>query len=117
MVVFVDDILIFSKNEKEHAHHLKEIMDTLRAHQLRTKFSKCHFWRKEVRFLGHIVSKEGLAVDPAKMVAVQDWKTPRNATEVRSFLGLSGFYRKFIRGFAKISAPLTRLTYKNLAFT
>ena len=69
-----------------------------------------------MRFLGHIVSKEGLVVDPAKVVAVQDWKTPRNATEVRSFLGLAGFYRKFIRDFAKISASLTRLTKKNLVF-
>ena len=116
VVVFVDDILIFSKSEEEHAQRLKEIKDTLRAHQLKENFSKCHFWREEVRFLGHIVSKEGLAVDPANVVAVQDWKTPGNATEVRSFLGLAGFYRKFIRDFAKISAPLTRLTKKNLAF-
>jgi len=116
VVVFVYDILIFSKIEEEHAQHLKEIMETLRVHQLKAKFSKCHFRREEVRFLGYIVSKEGLAVDPAKVVAVQDWKTPRNATEVRSFLGLAGFYRKFIWDFAKISAPLTRLTKKNLVF-
>ena len=82
VVVFVDDILIFSKNEEGHAQHLKAIMETLRTHQLKAKFSKCHFWREEVRFLGHIVSKEGLAVDPTKVVAVQDWKAPRNATEV-----------------------------------
>ena len=81
VVVFVDDILIFSKNEEEHALHLREVMDTLRTHQLKAKFSKCHFWR-EVRFLGHVVSKEGLAVDPAKVVVVQDWKVPKNATEV-----------------------------------
>ena len=68
----MDDILIFSKNEEEHALHLREVMDTLRAHQLKAKFSKCHFWRKEVRFLGHVASKEGLVVDPAKVVAVQD---------------------------------------------
>ena len=82
VVVFVDDILILSKNEEEHAQHLKEVMDTLRAHQFKAKFSKCHFWREEVRFLGHVVSKEGLAVDPAKVVVVQDWTVPRNATEV-----------------------------------
>ena len=69
----IDDILIFSKNEKEHAQYMKEIMETLSIHQLKAKFSKCHFWREDVRFLGHIVSKEGLAVDPAKVVAVQDW--------------------------------------------
>ena len=116
VVVFVDDILIFSNSEQEHAQHLRAIMETLRVYQLKAKFSICHFWREEVRFLGHIVSKEGLAVDPAKVVAVQDWKTPKNATEVRSFLGLAGFYRKFIRDFAKISAPLTRLKKKNLVF-
>ena len=82
VVVFVDDILIFSKNEEQHALHLREVMDTFRAHQLKAKFTKCHFWREEVRFLGHVVSKEGLAVDPAKVVDVQDWKVPRNATEV-----------------------------------
>ena len=87
-------------------------MDTLRAHQLKAKFSKCHFWREEVRFLGHVVSKQGLAVDPAKVVAVQDWKIPKNPTEVRSFLGLAGYYKKFIKDFAKISAPLTRITKK-----
>ena len=82
VLVFIDDILIYSKPEAEHANHLRIVFSTLRHHQLRAKFSKCHFWREEVRFLGHIVSKEGLAVDPTKAVAVQDWKTPRNATEV-----------------------------------
>ena len=117
VVVFVDDILVFSKNKEEHSLHLREVLETLRAHNLKAKFSKCHFWRKEVRFLGHVVSKEGIAVDPAKVVAIQDWKVPKNATEVRSFLGLAGYYRKFIKDFAKISAPLTRLTKKNLVFT
>jgi len=116
VVVFVDDIFVFSKDEEEHARHLKEVMDTLRAHELKAKFSKCHFWRKEVLFLGHIVSKQGIAVDPAKVAAVQDWKVPKNVTEVRSFLGLAGYYRKFIKNFAKISAPLTWLMKKNLAF-
>ena len=71
---------------------------------------------EEVRFLGHVVSKEGIAVDPAKVVAIQDWKVPKNATKVRSLLGLAGYYRKFIKEFAKISTPLTRLTKKNLAY-
>ena len=83
----MNDILIFSRSEEEHALHLREVLDTLRAHQLKAKYSKCHFWRKEVRFLGHVVSKEGIAVDPAKVVAIQDWKVPRKAMEVRSFLG------------------------------
>ena len=88
VVVFVDDILTFLKNEEEHARHLKEVMDTLRAHQLKAKSSKCHFGEKGVRFLGHIVSKQGLAVDPAKMVAVQDRKAPTRTIEVRSSLSL-----------------------------
>ena len=116
VLVFVDDILVYSRTEEEHKGHLRIVMEVLRKHQLKAKFSKCHFWRREVRFLGHIVSKQGIAVDPAKVVAVQDWKTPKNATEVRSFLGLAGFYRKFIKDFTKISAPLTRLTKKNLDF-
>ena len=82
VVVFIDDILIFAKSEEEHAQHLKEVMDTLQAHQLKAKFSKCHFWREEVRFLGPVVSKEGIAVDPAKVVAGQDWKVPWNTTKV-----------------------------------
>ena len=74
VVFFVDGILIFSRSEEEHALHLRKVLETLRAHQLKAKFSKCHFWRKEVRFLGHVVSKEGIAVDPTKVVAIQDWR-------------------------------------------
>ena len=118
VVVFVDDIFIISKSEEEHARHLREVLKTLRAHQLKVKFSKCHFWRKEVRFLRHVVlSKDRIAVDPAKVVAVQDWQIPKNATKVRRFLGLAGYYRKFIKDFAKISTPLTRLTKKNMTFS
>ena len=116
VVVFVDDILVFSKSEEEHALHLREVLETLRAHNLKAKFSKCHFWRREVRFLGHVVSENGIAVDPAKVATVHDWPTPKNATDVRSFLGLAGYYRKFIQGFSKIAAPLTQLTKKNQAF-
>ena len=91
-------------------------MEVLRKHQLKAKFSKCHFWRREVRFLGHVVSESGIAVDPAKVATVQDWPTPKNATDVRSFLGLAGYYRKFIQDFSKIAAPLTQLTKKNQSF-
>ena len=115
-MVFVDDILIFSKSEKEHVLHLREVLKTLRAHQLKAKFSKCHFWRKEVRFLGYVVSKNGIVVDPTKVVAVQDWKIPKNATEKRSLLGLAGYYRKFIKDFTKVAAPLICLTGKNQFF-
>ena len=88
VLVFVDDILIFSKDEEEHARHLVEVMDTLRAHQLKAKSSKCHFGEKGVRFLGHIVSKQGLVVDPAKVVAVQNRKAPTRTIEIRSSLSL-----------------------------
>jgi len=116
VVVFVDDILVFSKNAEEHGEHLREVLETLRKHKLKMKFSKCNFWKEEVKFLGHIVSGKGLSVDPSKIEAIQNWQTPRNATEVRSFLGLVGYYRKFIRDFAKVVVPLTRLTKKNLVF-
>jgi len=116
IVVFVDDILVFSNSEEEHGEHLREVLETLREHKLKAKFSKCNFWKEEVKFLGHIVSGKGLSVDPSKLKAIQDWQTPRNATEVRSFLSLAGYYRKFIRDFAKVAVPLTRLTKKNLVF-
>jgi len=92
------------------------VLETLRKHKLKVKFSKCNFWKEEVKFLGHIVSGKGLSVDLSKIEAIQNWQTPRNATEVRSFLGLAGYYRKFIRDFAKVAVPLTRLTKKNLVF-
>jgi len=91
-------------------------MEVLRKHQLKEKFSKCHFWEREVRFLGHVVSENGIAVDPGKVATVQDWPTPKNVTDVRSFLGLAGYYRKFIQDFSKIAAPLTQLTKKNQSF-
>jgi len=116
VVVFVDDILVYSKTEEEHRVHLRRVLETLRKHQLKAKFSKCHFWRSEVRFLGHVVSAQGISVDPAKVAAVQDWRRPRNATDIRSFLGLAGYYRKFIQNFSSIAAPLTALTRKDVNF-
>ena len=88
MVVFVDDMLIFSKDRKENEDHLRQVLGTLRNNKLKAKFLKFHFWREEIRFLGHVVSKDGIAADPTKIVVVQDWKVPKNAMEVRSFLGL-----------------------------
>ena len=99
VVVFIDDILVYSKDAHEHEQHLRIVLETLREKKLYAKLSKCDFWLKEVSFLGHIVSTEGIRVDPAKIEAVVNWKSPQNVTEVRSFLGLAGYYRRFVRGF------------------
>jgi hypothetical protein len=94
VVVFIDDILIYSKSEEEHAQHLRAILQWLRDHQLYAKFSKCAFWLKEVPFLGHVISAEGIAVDPSKVREVLDWKSPKSVTQIYSFLRLAGYYRQ-----------------------
>ena len=96
VVVFIDDILVYSKDAKEHENHLRIVLQTLRENQLFAKLSKCDFWLKEVSFLGHIISAEGIRVDPVKIEAIVNWKPPRNLTEVRSFLGLACYYRRFV---------------------
>src|SRR5437667_459649 len=116
VVVFIDDILVYSKNEEEHAKHLRIVLDRLREHQLYAKFSKCQFWLKEVSFLGHILSAKGVAVDPSKVQEVLDWKSPTSVTEIRSFLGLAGYYRRFIQDFSKIAKPMTKLLQKEAKF-
>ena len=109
VVVFIDDILVYSQDAQEHEHHLRIVMQTLRGNKLFAKLSKCDFWLKEVSFLGHIVSVEGIRVDAVKIEAVMNWKPPRNVTEVRSFLGLAGYYRRFVQGVSVIASSLTRL--------
>ncbi|KAG8472826.1 hypothetical protein CXB51_034699 [Gossypium anomalum] len=116
VVVFIDDILIYSKDETEHAEHLRIVLQTLRNKQLYVKFSKSEFWLREVGFLGHIVSGDGIRVDPSKISAIVDWKPPKNVTEVRSFLRLAGYYRRFVNRFSIIAAPMTRLLRKNVKF-
>ncbi|XP_052152528.1 uncharacterized protein LOC127770762, partial [Oryza glaberrima] len=116
VVVFIDDILIYSKDEEEHAEHLRLVLEKLRKHKLYAKFSKCEFWLKEVAFLGHVISASGVAVDPAKVEAVTEWKAPKSVTEIRSFLGLAGYYRRFIEGFSKIARPMTQLLKKEKKF-
>ncbi|XP_052735522.1 uncharacterized protein LOC128197509 [Vigna angularis] len=116
VVVFIDDILIYSKTEDEHEEHLRLVLGVLREKELYAKLSKCEFWMKEIQFLGHVVSAGGISVDPAKVRAVLDWESSRSVTEVRSFVGLAGYYRRFIEGFAKIVAPLTQLTRKDQPF-
>ncbi|GJR75602.1 putative reverse transcriptase domain-containing protein, partial [Tanacetum coccineum] len=109
VIVFIDDILIYSRNEEEHASHLRIILELLRKEKLYAKFSKCDFWIHIVQFLGHLIDNQGLHVDPTKNEAV----TP---TKVRQFLGLAGYYRRFIEGFSKIAKPLTKLTQKNKSY-
>ncbi|XP_059634948.1 uncharacterized mitochondrial protein AtMg00860-like [Cornus florida] len=116
VMVFVDDILIYSKTKEEHERHLNITLQTLREHQLYAKFEKCDFWQEQIQFLGHVISKDGVSVDSANVEAVMSWKRPTTVTEIRSFLGPAGYYRRFIKGFSKIAAPLTRLTWKDVKF-
>jgi hypothetical protein len=116
VVVFIDDILIFSKIEEEHEKHLRMVLEKLRSNQSYAKFSRCEFWLTEVAFLGHVISAGGIAVDPSKVKDVLNWMPPTNASEVRSFLGLAGYYRRFIKDFSKITKPMTRLLEKNKNF-
>src|SRR6185369_2682092 len=117
VVVFIDDILIYSKNIQEHEQHLRVVLEKLRMHRLYAKFSKCEFWLEKVAFLGHILTAEGVAVDPEKIEAVSNWQQPTNVSEIRSFLGLAGYYRRFIEGFSKIARPMTELLKKEKKFT
>src|SRR6266540_2960483 len=116
VVVFIDDIMIFSKTKEEHEEHLRMVLQKLRDHQLYAKLSKCEFWLKEVSFLGHVISGGGVSADLGKVRDVLNWKTPQNVGDIRSFLGLAGYYRRFIEGFSKISKPLTKLLEKGAIF-
>nr|GEY31958.1 hypothetical protein [Tanacetum cinerariifolium] len=113
VIVFIDDFLIYSKSTEEHEVHLKMILEFLEKEKLFEKFSKCEFWLQEIHFLGHVVNSEGIHVDPRKIEAVKNWKPPKTLTEIRSFLGLARYYRRFIGNFSKIANPLTLLTQKN----
>ncbi|GJX31523.1 putative reverse transcriptase domain-containing protein [Tanacetum coccineum] len=112
VIVFIDDILIYSKTQEEHVEHLRLVLELLKKEKLYAKFSKCEFWLREVQFLGHVINGNGIHVDPSKIEAVKNWKAPRTPTEVRSFLGLAGYYRRFIENFSKIAKSLTILTQK-----
>ena len=116
VIIFIDDILVYSGSSEEHSEHLRIVLQTLRERQLYAKLSKCQFWLDRVAFLGHVISAEGVSVDPQKIEAVVNWKPPKNVSEVRSFLGLAGYYRKFVEGFSKIAAPLTKLTRKDVKY-
>jgi hypothetical protein len=116
VVVFIDDILIYSKNEEDHAKHLHIVLQCLRDHQLYAKFSKCEFWLDSVKFLGHTISSEGIAIDPGKVQEVMDRKPSTSVHQIRSFLGLDGYYRRFIPDFSRIAKPMTELLKKGVKF-
>jgi hypothetical protein len=116
VVVFIDDILIYSKSPEEHATHLKLVLEKLREHKLYAKFNKCEFWLDTVAFLGHVISKDGIQVDPTKVEVVANWKQPEKVTEIRSFLRLAEYYRRFIKGFSTFATPMTRLLRKDVPF-
>nr|ABA93015.2 retrotransposon protein, putative, Ty3-gypsy subclass [Oryza sativa Japonica Group] len=116
VVVFIDDILIYSRTKEEHEEHLRLALEKLREHQLYAKFSKCEFWLSEVKFLGHVISAGGVAVDHSNVESVTNWKQPKTISEIRSFLGLAGYYRRFIENFSKIAKPMTRLLQKDVKY-
>nr|ABA97433.1 retrotransposon protein, putative, Ty3-gypsy subclass [Oryza sativa Japonica Group] len=116
VVVFIDDILIYSTSEEEHEQHLRLVLEKLKEHQLYAKFSKCDFWLTEVKFLGHVITAQGVAVDPSNVESVTKWTPPKTVSQIRSFLGLAGYYRRFIENFSRIARPMTQLLKKDEKF-
>ena len=110
VIVFIDDILVYSKSKKEHEKHLRIVLEMLREKKLYAKFSKCEFWLDSVSFLGHVVFKDRVMVDPSKIEVVKSWERPTNVTEVRSFVGLASYYRRFVKGFSSVASQMTNLT-------
>jgi hypothetical protein len=115
MVVFIEDILVYSNSHLEHEQHLRVVLQTLKENQLYAKLDKCEFWLKEVVFLGHVISAEGIFMDPRKIEAVLKWERPTNVTEIQSFLGFVGYYQRFIEGFSTLTSP-SKLTRKEVRF-
>src|SRR3954467_11121149 len=116
VIVYIDDILIYSRNDQEHVQHIRQVLEILRKHKMYGNMAKCEFFKESVEYLGHVISSKGIATDPKKVEAVKQWPVPTNIKEVQSFLGLCNYYRRFIEGYSKIAAPLTDLTYKDTPF-
>ncbi|KAI3811353.1 hypothetical protein L1987_21074 [Smallanthus sonchifolius] len=116
VIVFIDDILIYSKSKEDHVNHLKILLELLKTEKLYAKFSKCEFWLSEVQFLGHVINDDGIQVDPIKIEAISKWEIPKSPTEVRNFLGLAGYYQRFIQDFSRIAVPLTSQTRKSVKY-
>nr|GEZ10455.1 putative reverse transcriptase domain-containing protein [Tanacetum cinerariifolium] len=113
VIFFIDDILIYSKSKKEHVGHLRRILNLLKKEELYAKFSKCEFWISRVQFIGHVIDYRGIHIDPAKIESIKDWASPKTPTEICQFLGLTGYYKRFIKGFSKIAKSMTKLTQKD----
>jgi hypothetical protein len=114
--VFIDDILIYSWMMEEHDEHLRLVLQCLREHKLYGKLSKCSFYQSRIHYLGQVISDKGITVDPTKVEAIMEWSASTNVTEVRSFMGLAGYYRWFVEGFLKIANPIMELQKKNKKF-
>ncbi|GJV93907.1 putative reverse transcriptase domain-containing protein [Tanacetum coccineum] len=115
VIVFIDDIIIYSKKKKEHEEHLKVILELLKKEESYAKFSKCEFWIPKVQFLGHVIDSQGIQVDPAKIESIKDGASSKTPTKIRQSLGLAGYYRRFIERCSKIAKPMTKLTQKKVA--
>ena len=109
IVVFIDDILIYSKSKEELTEQLKIILQVLREHQLYAKFSKCDLFKDKIQYLGHVITKEGISVDPKKIKAIEKWPVPKDVTDVISLMGITGYYQRFINRFSRITNPITSL--------
>ncbi|XP_074297953.1 putative mitochondrial protein AtMg00860 [Silene latifolia] len=116
VVTFIDDILVYSKTKEEYEQHLRLVLQTLRDNNLYAKFSNCEFWLEKVAFLGHVITKEGVLVDPSKIEAMSNWVAPKNVADIRSLLGLAVYYRRFVKDFLKIAKPLSSLMRKENRF-
>eukprot|EP00253_Pinus_taeda_P026215 PITA_26215 len=116
VLIFIDDILIYSRSHEEHKEHLRMVLQTLREHQLYAKFSKCDFFKEEIQYLGHVITKEGIAVDPEKIRTIMEWPIPKDVADIRSFMGLAGYYRRFVESFSRIAYTITSLQKKGKVF-
>lgn len=109
MLIFIDNILIYSHTMEEHKEHLRLVLQTLREHQLYAKFNKCDFFKEEIQYLGHIIIREGITVDPKKIRTTMEWPVPKDVADIRSFMWLASYYRRFVEGFSRVAYPITSL--------
>jgi hypothetical protein len=116
VLVFIHDILVYSKTEEEHEEHLRIVLQTLRKHKMYTKFDKCDFYQKEIQYLGHVILAEGIVIDLEMKKAIMEWPIPKDVADIWLFMGIIRYYCRFIEGFSKISYPITSLQKKGIRF-